>query len=75
MNISVKFCQNICSEIGINANFYFSHYKSMANVSCHSNHSSYPIGTKTKNIRSHRLLMLYVKFGKNRLHGFRGDLV
>ena len=26
--------------------FIFSHYNSMATISCHSNQSSYPIGTK-----------------------------
>ena len=26
--------------------FIFPHYKSMATISCHSNQSSYPIGTK-----------------------------
>ena len=26
--------------------FIFSHYKSMVTISCHSNQSSYPIGTK-----------------------------
>ena len=31
------------SEIAINANFLFSHCKSMATVSCHSKNSSYPI--------------------------------
>ena len=30
------------------ANFHFSHYKSMETISCHSNQSSYPIGTKKK---------------------------
>ena len=28
-NISKNFCQNICNEIAINANFHFPHYKSM----------------------------------------------
>ena len=47
------FCKTfVCSEIAINANFLFSHYKSMANISCHSNQSSYPIGTKNTIIRS-----------------------
>ena len=27
--------------------FIFSHYKSVTTISCHSNQSSYPIGTKT----------------------------
>ena len=50
----------------------FFHYKSMATISCRSNHSSYPIRTKT---------ILFVPpayrcyMWKNRLHGFRGDVV
>ena len=74
-NISVKFCQNICSEIAINTNFNFSHYKSMATVRCHSNQTSYPTGTKNKLICSPGLMKLYVKFGKNQLHSFRGDVI
>ena len=34
------------------ANFHFSHYKSVTTISCHSNQSSYPIGTKNTIIRS-----------------------
>ena len=45
-NISVKKNLNICSETAKIANFHFSHYKSMETISFHSNHSSYPIGTK-----------------------------
>ena len=33
------------------ANFHFSHCKSMATLSCHSNQSSFPIGAKNINIR------------------------
>ena len=29
-------------------NFHFSHHKSMENISCHSNQSSYPTGIKNK---------------------------
>ena len=47
-NNSVNFCQNICSEIAINAHFHFSQCKSMVTLSCHSNQSSYPIGIKTQ---------------------------
>ena len=36
--------------------------------------SSCPIGTKHIIIHSLGLYMLYVKFGKDRLHGFRGDV-
>ena len=65
-NISVKLLPQ-----NVQANFHFSHYKSMATISCYSNQSSYPIGTKNNSIRSPSLQMLYVKFGKNQLHGFR----
>ena len=40
--------QNTCNKIAVNDNVHFSHYKSKANISCHSNQSSYPIGTKKK---------------------------
>ena len=49
------FCKknlNACSETAKIANFHFSHYKSMETISCHSNQSSYPIGTKNTIIRS-----------------------
>ena len=72
------FCKknlNICSETAKIINFHFSHNKSMATISCHSNQSSYPIETKNIIICSHGIWMLYVKFGKNRLHGFRRDVV
>ena len=51
--------------------FIFLHCKSMATISCHSNQSSYPIGTKNNIIRS----PMPVKYGKHRLHGFRRDVV
>ena len=47
----------------------------MGTISCHSNQSSYPIGTKNTTFRSPYLQMLYVKYEKNRPHGFRGDVV
>ena len=68
-----KKIQNIPNETEKIVNFLFSHYKSMGTISCHSNQSSYPIGTKNTTFRSPYLLMLYVKYGKNRPHGFRGD--
>ena len=43
---------NISSETAKIATFPFSHYKSMETISCHSNDSSYPIGTKSTIIRS-----------------------
>ena len=53
----------------------FSHYKSMGTISCHSNQSSYPTGTKNTIIRSTYLKMLYVKYEKNRPSGFREEVV
>ena len=66
---------NTWSEIAKIANFHFSHCKSMETISFHSNQSSYLIGTKNIIIHSPTLLMLYVKFGKNQLHGFRGAVI
>ena len=45
-NISVKKYLNICSETEKIADLHFSHYKSVETISCHSNQSLYPIGTK-----------------------------
>ena len=45
------FCKkkfNTCRETAKNANFHFSHYKSMETISFHSNQSPYSIGTKTQ---------------------------
>ena len=47
----------------------------METISFHSNQSFYPIVTKNIIICSPCLYMLYMKFGKNWLHGFRGDVV
>ena len=50
-----NFCKafaKISAVRAINANFHFSHYKSMATISCKSNQSSYPIGIKKIIIRS-----------------------
>ena len=42
--------------------FNFSHYKSMANISCHNNQGSNPIGTKTTSFVPHayRCYMLHM---------------
>ena len=47
-NFCKTFVQISTSEIAIHANFNFSHYKSVGTISCHSNQSSCPIGTKTQ---------------------------
>ena len=47
INISIK-KQNISNETAEIVKFHFSHYNSMGTLSCHSNQSSYPTGTKTQ---------------------------
>ena len=51
--LNIHFCkkkiQNIPNETEKIVNFLFSHYKSMGTISCHSNQSSYPTGTKKHN--------------------------
>ena len=39
----------VSSETAETVNFQFSNYKSMGNISCHSNQSSYPTGIKKHN--------------------------
>ena len=49
--LNKHFCKknsNIPNETAEIANFPFLHYKSMVTIRCHSNQSSYPIGTKTQ---------------------------
>ena len=41
-------CKTFVKISAINAHFHFSHYKSMATKSCHSNQSSYPTEQKTQ---------------------------
>ena len=55
-------------------NFHFSHYKSMGTKSCHSNQSSYPIGTKKQFFVPLPIDAICVN-GNNWLNGFRGDVV
>ena len=43
-------------------NFHFYHYKSIENVSCHSNQSSYPTGTKNIIYVEANVLSMYAKF-------------
>ena len=39
-------CEKKSNVSNETVNFDFSHYKSMGTISCHSNQSSYPTGTK-----------------------------
>ena len=68
------FCKTfvkISAVTEINANFHFSHCKSMETVSCHSNETTW--ATTIKNI-------IYVetnvmnKYAKFQLHGFGGEV-
>ena len=51
-HFSNLFCQNICSNTEINANFHFSHYKYMymETLSCHSNESTWATTIKKYNL-------------------------
>ena len=51
-----------CSETAKIAIFHFSHYKSVETISCHSNQSSYPIGTKNTFIRCYMWNMERISF-------------
>ena len=69
------FCKKKSKYLQWDSDFHFCHYKPMETISFHSNQSSYPIGTKNTSYSFPRPIVLYVKFGKNRLHGFREDVV
>ena len=69
INISVK-NSNISSETVETVNFHFSHYKSMGNISCHSNQSSYPTEIKNTTFVEANILSMYVKFQLQSPHGF-----
>ena len=47
----------------------------MGTISCHSNQSSYPTGTKKHNYSFPRPIDAILKYEKNRLLSFRGDVV
>ena len=53
-------------------NFHFSHCKSMENISCHSNRSSYPTRIKknTIDVEANVLSMQHAKFQLNPPYGF-----
>ena len=69
INISVKkiIYPNDLAEI---VNFYFSHYKSMGTISCHSNQSSYPTGIKNTIYVEANVLSMYAKFRLHPLYNF-----
>ena len=56
---------NFPNDLAEIVNFHFSHYKSMGNISCHSNQNSYPTGIKNTTYVEANVLSMYAKF---RLH-------
>ena len=61
---------NVCNFSGKIADFHFSHYKSMENLSCHSNHSSYPPGIKNTNYVEATVRNMYTKYKLDPLDSF-----
>ena len=67
------FCKknsNIPNDLAEIVNFHFSHYKSMGNISCHSNQSSYPTGIKNTTYAEANVLSMYAKFWLHPTYGF-----
>ena len=67
------FFQNICSNTKINANFHFSHYKSMETLSCHSNESTWATTIKKTIYVEANVMNMYAKFQLHPLYGFLGE--
>ena len=64
------FCQNICSNTEINANFHFSHCKSMETLSCHSNEITWATIIKNIIYVETNLMNTYAKFQLHPPYGF-----
>ena len=65
-----KYFQNICSNTEINANFHFSHYKSMEILSCHSNESTWATTIKNIVYVEANVMNMYAKFHLHPSYGF-----
>ena len=63
----IQISPNDLAEI---VNFHFSHYKSMGTISCQSNQSSYPTGTKNTTYVEANALSMYAQFRLHPLYGF-----
>ena len=70
--LNKHFCKksNIPNDMAEIVNFYFSHYKSMGTISCHSNQSSYPIRIENTTYIEANVLRMYAKFRLHLLYGF-----
>ena len=67
------FCKkksNIPKDLAEIVNFHFSHYKTMENLSCHSNQSTYPTEIKNIPVVKGNVLSKYTKFRLHPLYGF-----
>ena len=67
------FFLNICSNTEINANFHFSHYKSMKTWSCHSNERTWATTIKNTIYVEANVMNMYAKFQLHPLYGFWGE--
>ena len=68
-----KFCQNICDGLTINAIFLFSHYKSVATLSCHTNQSFWAIAMKNTTFVEANTKNISAKSQPYVPYGFWGD--
>ena len=64
---------NICSETEINANFHFSHYKSMETLSFQSNESTWAMTIKNILYVETNVMNMYAKFQFHSSYGFWGE--
>ena len=68
----LNFCQNICSNTEINANFHFSH-KYMETLSCHCNESIWAMTIKNIIYVEANVMNLYAKFQLHTSYSFWGE--
>ena len=68
-----NFCQNICSNTEINANFHFSHYKSKETLSCHSNESTWATTIKNKIYVAANVMNMYANVQLHPPYNFWGE--
>ena len=66
----LNFCQNIYNNTEINANFHFSHYKSMEILRCHSNESTWATTIKNVIYVEANVMNIYAKFQLHPPYGF-----
>ena len=70
LTFQLNFCQNICSNTEINANFHFSNYKYMETLSCHSKEITWIMTIKTIIYVEANVMNIYAKFQLHPPYGF-----